>query len=143
MNRLVNRRIRLFLAVLTVGFAGLLLRAMWLQGVRAESLSRLAQTQHRQVVTLPAERGTIFDRSGVELALGERATTVYANPMQIGNPRRAAQAVERTLGLEADRIYPALADRSRGFVYVDRQADPAQAAALARLELPGFGTYPE
>ena len=143
MNRLVNRRIRLFLAVLTVGFAGLLLRAMWLQGVRAESLSRLAQTQHRQVVTLPAERGTIFDRSGVELALGERATTVYANPMQIGNPRRAAQAVERTLGLEADRIYPALADRSRGFVYVDRQADPAQAAALARLKLPGFGTYPE
>jgi cell division protein FtsI (penicillin-binding protein 3) len=142
-NRLVNRRIRLFLAVLTIGFAGLLLRAMWLQGVRAESLSRLAQTQHRQVVTLPAERGTIFDRSGVELALGERATTVYANPMQISNPRRAAQAVERTLGLDADRIYPALADRSRGFVYVDRQADPAHAAALARLKLPGFGTYPE
>ncbi|HEV8249254.1 MAG TPA: hypothetical protein VGQ15_04730, partial [Gaiellaceae bacterium] len=105
MNRLVNRRIRLFLAVLTLGFAGLLLRAMWLQGVRAESLSRLAQTQHRQVVTLPAERGTIFDRSGVELALGERATTVYANPMQIVDPRRAAQAVERTLGLDADRVY--------------------------------------
>jgi cell division protein FtsI (penicillin-binding protein 3) len=142
-NRLVNRRIRLFLAVLTLGFAGLLLRAMWLQGVRAESLSRLAQTQHRQVVTLPAERGTIFDRSGVELALGERATTVYANPMQIVDPRRAAQAVERTLGLDADRVYPSLADRSRGFVYVDRQADPAQAAALQRLKLPGFGGYPE
>jgi cell division protein FtsI (penicillin-binding protein 3) len=142
-NRLVNRRIRLFLAVLTLGFAGLLLRAMWLQGVRAESLSRLAQTQHRQVVTLPAERGTIFDRSGVELALGERATTVYANPMQIVNPRRAAQAVERTLGLDADRVFRLLADRSRGFVYVERQADPAQAAALQRLKLPGFGTYPE
>jgi cell division protein FtsI (penicillin-binding protein 3) len=142
-NRLVNRRIRLFLAVLTLAFAGLLLRAMWLQGVRAESLSRLAETQHRQVVTLPGERGTIFDRTGVELALGERATTVYANPMQIVNPRHAARAVERTLGLDADGLFPSLSDKSRGFVYVDRQADPAQAAALQRLKLPGFGAYPE
>jgi cell division protein FtsI/penicillin-binding protein 2 len=142
-NRLVNRRIRLFLAVLVVAFAGLLLRATWLQGVRAESLSRLGRTQHREAVTVPAGRGTIFDRGGVEFALGERATTVYANPMQVANPRAAALAVERTLGLDADRLYPLLADRTRGFVYVERQADPAQAAALQRLKLPGFAFYPE
>ena len=143
MNRLVNRRIRLFLAALTLAFAGLLIRATWLQGVRAESLSSLGQTQHREVVALPAGRGTIFDRTGLELGLGERATTVYANPMQIANPRSAALAVERTLGLDADRVYPVLADRTHGFVYVDRQADPAQAAALQRLKLPGFGFYAE
>ena len=143
MGRVVNRRIRLFLAALILAFGGLLLRAVWLQGVRAESLSSLGRTQHREAVTIPAGRGTIYDRSGVELALGERATTVYVNPMQITNPRRAAVAVERTLGLDADRLYPVLADRSRGFVYVARQADPAQAAALQRLKLPGFGFYPE
>jgi cell division protein FtsI (penicillin-binding protein 3) len=142
-NRLVNRRIRLLLMVLTVAFGGLLMRATWLQGVRAESLSRLGQTQHRESVTLPASRGTIYDRAGVELGLGERATTVYANPKQILNPRAAALAVERTLGLDADRLYPTLADRTRGFVYVERQADPAQAAALQRLHLSGFGFYPE
>jgi cell division protein FtsI (penicillin-binding protein 3) len=142
-GRVVNRRIRLFLAALILAFGGLLLRAVWLQGVRAESLSSLGRTQHREAVTIPAGRGTIYDRSGVELALGERATTVYVNPMQITSPRRAAVAVERTLGLDADRLYPILADRSRGFVYVARQADPAQAAALQRLKLPGFGFYPE
>jgi cell division protein FtsI (penicillin-binding protein 3) len=142
-NRLVNRRIRLLLAVLTLAFGGLLLRATWLQGVRAESLARLGQTQHREAVTLPASRGTLYDRTGVELGLGEGATTVYANPMQIVNPRAAAVAVERTLGLDANRIYPELADRTRGFVYVERQADPAQAAALQRLKLSGFGFYPE
>jgi len=142
-NRLVNRRIRLLLAVLTLAFAGLLLRATWLQGVRAESLSRLGQTQHRETVALPAGRGTIYDRAGVELGLGERATTVYANPKQIANPRAAALAVERTLGLDADRVYPLLADRTHGFVYVERQADPAQAASLQRLKLSGFGFYPE
>ncbi|MDQ2967352.1 MAG: penicillin-binding protein 2 [Actinomycetota bacterium] len=143
MNRLVNRRIRLFLAAIALAFAGLLMRATWLQTVRAESLSSLGLTQHRESVTIPAGRGTIFDRSGVELALGERAMTVYANPMQIANPRRVAVAVERTLGLSADRVLPILADRSHGFVYVARQADPAQAAALERLKLPGLGFYPE
>jgi len=142
-NRLVNRRIRLFLAVLGFAFAGLLLRATWLQSVRAESLSSMGRTQHRESVTIPAGRGTIFDRSGLELALGERATTVYANPMQIANPRQAALAVDRTLGVNADKIFPSLADRSHGFVYVARQADPARAAALQRLKLPGFGFYPE
>jgi len=142
-NRVVNRRIRLLLAALTLAFAGLLLRATWLQGVRAESLSRLGQTQHREAVTLPAGRGTIYDRTGVELGLGERATTVYANPRQITNPRAAAVAVERTLGVDADRVYPQLADRTRGFLYIERQADPAQAASLQRLKLAGFGFYPE
>jgi cell division protein FtsI (penicillin-binding protein 3) len=142
-NRLVNRRIRLLLAVLTLAFGGLFLRATWLQGVRAESLARLGQTQHRESVTLPAGRGTIYDRTGVEVGLGERATTVYANPKQIVNPRAAAVAVERTLGLDANTVYPMLADRTRGFVYVERQADPAQAAALQRLKLSGFGFYPE
>jgi cell division protein FtsI (penicillin-binding protein 3) len=143
MNRLVNRRIRLFFAVLALAFAGLLLRATWLQSVRAESLSSMGRTQHRESVTIPAGRGTIFDRSGLELALGERATTVYANPMQIADPRRAALAVERTLGVNADKIFASLADRSRGFVYVARQADPTRADALQRLKLPGFGFYPE
>jgi cell division protein FtsI (penicillin-binding protein 3) len=143
MNRLVNRRIRMLLAALTIAFGGLLLRATWLQGVRAESLARLGQTQHRERVALPAGRGTIYDRTGVELGLGEPATTVFANPKQIVNARAASLAVERTLGLDADRVFPLLADRSRGFVYVDRQADPAQAAALKRVKLPGFGFYPE
>ena len=143
MNRLVNRRIRVFLAAIGLAFALLLMRATWLQTVQAGSLSSLGQTQHREAVTLPAGRGTIFDRSGVELALGESATTVYANPKQIANPRQAAAAVERTLGLNADQVFSSLADRTHGFVYVARQADPAQAAALQRLKLPGFGFYPE
>src|SRR5690242_8742609 len=143
MNRLVNRRIRLLLMMLTFAFGGLLLRATWLQGVRAASLARLGQTQHRESVTLPAGRGTLFDRTGVELGLGEQATTVYANPKQIVNAHAATAAVERTLGLDANQTYPLLADRTRGFVYVERQADPAQAAALQRLKIAGFGFYPE
>src|SRR6266702_7471708 len=130
MSRLVNRRIRLFLVLLVAAFGGLVLRSAWLQGVRAASLARLGETQHREEVTLPASRGTIFDRMGVRLALGVQATTVYADPLQIRNPHGVAVAAARALGLNAAALYPKLADRTRGFVYVDRQADPTQAAAL-------------
>src|SRR5947207_13089571 len=88
----VNRRIRLLLAILLLGFAALLGRATWLQGVRAESLSRLAARQHRKPVVLPASRGTIFDRMAVQLALGEQATTVYADPEQVRAPHLDAAA---------------------------------------------------
>src|SRR2546421_11055896 len=97
MSRLVNRRIRLLLATLIIAFAALVLRAMWLQGVRAASLSRLGETQHREEVALPAGRGTIFDRMGVRLALGGQATTVFADPRQIRNPPAVALAARRAL----------------------------------------------
>ena len=49
---LVNRRIRLLLAALALAFGGIFLRAVWIQGVRAASLSRLASSQHRETVAL-------------------------------------------------------------------------------------------
>src|SRR5919204_1364836 len=143
MSRVVNRRIRLLLFVLAAAFGALFLRAAWLQAVRAQSLSRLGETQHREEVTLPASRGTIFDRMGVQLALGEQATTVYADPLQIRNPHAAAVAAGRALGIDPERLYPRLADRTHGFVYVERQADPVRAAALAKQHNAGLGFYPE
>jgi cell division protein FtsI (penicillin-binding protein 3) len=141
--KLVNRRIRLLFVLLTVAFAATLARAAWLQGVRAEPLSRLAATQQRQTVELPARRGTIFDRSGVPLALGEQATTVYADPTQLKSARTVALAAERTLGVDAESVYPELKNRKRSFVYLERKADTTKAAALRARKLPGVGFYPE
>lgn len=143
MTRVVNRRIRLLLAVFVLAFAGMLVRAVWLQGVRAASLARMATGQHRQTVEVPAARGTIYDRSGVQLAIGEQATTVYANPREVLNPRAVAAAASRLVGADPNELLVSLADHRRGFVYVRRKADAEQAAVLARRGLPGLGFYPE
>ena len=139
----VNRRIRLLLAVFALAFAGTLVRAVWLQGVRAASLSKLATSQHVATTTIPAGRGTIFDRNGEPLAIGEQATTIYADPTQIRHPRAVAIAAARVLHLSSDTLYPQLSDRSKSFVYVERKADPARAAALERKGLTGLHFYPE
>ena len=108
---------------------------------RRSATSRRTSTARRS--RCPPHRGTIYDRLGVELAVGSRATTVYANPRQIRDPRAAAVAVEQSLGLDADKVYPLLADRSRGFVYVERQADPGLAQSLQDKHIQGFGFYDE
>ncbi len=141
--QLVNSRIRLLLLALLGVFGLLLVRDAWLQGVRAPALRKLAVSQQHQTVEIPAARGTIYDRMGVQLALGEQATTVFADPRQIAAPKRDARIAGRVLGLDANKLYPLLADHSRGFVYVERQADPAKAATLAKRKLTGFFFTPE
>ena len=141
--RVANRRIRLLLAVFVLAFGVALLRAMWLQGVRAASFERLASRQHSQVVAIPAARGTIYDRGGVQLAIGEQATTVYADPRLVRDARTEAFTAAKILRLDPSDVYARLSDRRRGFVYVQRQADPALAAKLVHRGLPGLGFYPE
>src|SRR5438067_3633732 len=142
-RKLANSRLRLRLALFVVVFGIVAVRAVWLQGVRASALGRLAATQHHETVTLPAGRGTIFDRLGVQLAIGEEATTVYADPQQVRNARRVAVAASHALGLQPNVLYPQLLNRKRSFVYVARKADPSQATGLEKRGLAGLGFYPE
>jgi cell division protein FtsI (penicillin-binding protein 3) len=141
--RRANRRIRLLLAFFVAAFAATLARAVWLQGIEASSLAARATAQHRERVNLPAGRGTIYDRMGFQLAIGEQATTVYADPRQVTDARRVARAARRILGVSAKKLYPQLVDRRRAFVYVSRKADPAKAAELEKVGLAGLGFYPE
>jgi cell division protein FtsI (penicillin-binding protein 3)/stage V sporulation protein D (sporulation-specific penicillin-binding protein) len=85
----------------------------------------------------------MFDRFGTPLAIAEQATDVVADPMQISDPRHEARAAAKVLGIKVGPVYRKLADRSRGFVYVERKAPPARATALAKLNLTGFTFLPD
>jgi cell division protein FtsI/penicillin-binding protein 2 len=138
-RRRSDRRIRLLLLLLLAVFGISLARATWLQTVRAADLGQRASSQQSETVTIPAARGTIVDRMGVQLAIGEEAITVYANPRQVTSPRQVALAASKTLGVDADVLYPQLLDKSKGFVYVMRKADAERAKALEKRKLAGVG----
>jgi cell division protein FtsI (penicillin-binding protein 3) len=141
--KLANRRIRLVLAVFAFAFAGMFLRAAWLQGVRAGSYERLAAGQHRATIIDPGGRGAIFDRTGVQLAIGRQTTTVYANPRQIRDPKTTAALVAHALRLDPEEVELQLADRSRGFVYIARKADAERAKILQKAGIVGLGFISE
>jgi cell division protein FtsI (penicillin-binding protein 3) len=138
-----NRRIVFLAGVFMTLLAVALGRAVWLQAVKGPELAAMALRQHRETVVVPAGRGTIFDRNGEPLAIGRQATTVYANPRQVDNPRALTLAIGKSLDAEPGAVYPLLVDRSRGFVYVARKADPLKAEELEKLGFAGLGFYPE
>ncbi|MCP9485324.1 MAG: penicillin-binding protein 2 [Gaiellaceae bacterium MAG52_C11] len=141
--RTSNRRIRLLLALSLLVFAGTLARAVWLQAVQAGTLDRLALRQQVETIVIPAGRGTIYDRTGKPLAIGEQATTVFADPRLVKQPRRVAIAAARTLGVDPNELFPLLSDRRRRFVYIARKVDAKRAAALESLNLDGVEFYAE
>lgn len=141
--KLANRRIRLVLAVFACAFAAMFLRAAWLQGVQAGNYERLAAGQHRVTIVDPGGRGAIFDRTGVQLAIGRQATTVYANPRQIRDPKATAAIVARALKLDPQAVELQLADRSRGFVYIARKADAERAKILQKAGILGLSFVSE
>jgi cell division protein FtsI (penicillin-binding protein 3) len=138
-----NRRIVLLAAAFVALLAVALGRAFWLQAVRGEDYALMAVRQHRETVVVPAARGTIFDRNGKPLAIGEQATTVYANPRQVDRPRELTLAAAKQLRIAPAVLYPQLTDRSRGFVYLARKADPLRVEELEKLGFAGLGFYPE
>ena len=143
MTRVVNSRIRLLLLCVLLAFAVLLARAAWITTVRASSLAKMGQVQTKAPVVLPAGRGTIFDSMGAPLALGEQATTVYADPHEVRYPAHEARVAARVLGLKVGPVFRALTASGTHFSYVARKADPVKAAALARKKLLGLHFYGE
>jgi len=138
-----NRRIRLLLGVFVLLFGVVFVRAAYLQVVRGPHYSNLAQSQHRETQKTPAGRGTIFDRTGVELAIGEQTTTVFADPQQVRNAVAVSRAAHNLLGVDGNKLYSQLLDKTNRFVYVKRFADPADALKLQKRGLAGLGFYPE
>jgi cell division protein FtsI/penicillin-binding protein 2 len=133
-----------FLLVAFIGlFALALARTAYVQLVEGSRYERMATRQHRETIEIPAARGTIYDRTGEPLAIGEQATTVYADPRHVVAPMKAAVKAAAALGLDADELYPALRDRTKRFVYVERKADPVEAKELEQLGVTGLGFYPE
>lgn len=142
-DKQANRRIRLLLAIFVLVFAGTLARAVWLQGVQASSLGKMAERQHHESIVIPAGRGTIYDAAGVQLAIGETTTTVYADPRQLTEPRAIAVAAQKFLGVDANALYPQLLDRKTSFLYIKRFADPKAAERFLKEGYLGVNSYPE
>jgi cell division protein FtsI (penicillin-binding protein 3) len=95
---------------------------------------------------LYAERGSILDRNGLELALPIPLRTVYADPREVVDAIGTARAVAALLGMTPEAevaLAEKLQDKSKSFTYIARQASQEVADTLLALELPGVSSYKE
>ncbi|MEA2298061.1 MAG: hypothetical protein QOF77_997 [Solirubrobacteraceae bacterium] len=138
----VQRRIgKLFFlfVVLLVLAAG---RSLYLGVYKAGMLRRVALSEQLTAVRVPALRGSIYDRTGIQLAVSEPADDVSATPYLVPDPNTAAQRLAPLLGTTADTVLPKLTARGTGFVYLARRLPDARARAIAALHIPGINLAP-
>jgi cell division protein FtsI (penicillin-binding protein 3) len=128
--------------MLVVGFGGILVRLVQLQVRDVSSYRALARGQHVRTISLPAERGSLFDRNGEELALSLPAKAVYADPRLVSRPAVTARVVADTLNLDFADVFAAL-HRPGPFVYLARGVDLQAAAVLEAKHVAGIGFLSE
>lgn len=135
---------RISVAVMVgLGAWGLIvLRLVLIQVVEAPRLAGLAERQHIVTVQLAPERGIILDRNMTPLTDNLTVRSVCAHPNEIESPRAVARQLARALGGSYQGYLSKLREE-RDFVWIERQLDPARAARLAELDLPGIGFLKE
>ena len=91
------------LLVLVLVLSGVLAKVGLMQGTGGEVLRAQAAELWTRSRELPAQRGTIFDRNGDELALSVPGSTVAVNPRQVLNPAGTIEALGDLLNLSEER----------------------------------------
>jgi cell division protein FtsI (penicillin-binding protein 3) len=124
----------------------MLLRTGYLQTIGSGQYRDASVSQRTRVNVLYAERGSILDRNGLELALPIPLRTVYADPREVVDAIGTARAVAALLGMTPEAevaLAEKLQDKSKSFTYIARQASQEVADTLLALDLPGVSSYKE
>jgi cell division protein FtsI (penicillin-binding protein 3) len=137
----VQRRIGLIFGVfflLLVLAAG---RTLYLGTVHSGTLRKAARDQQLTFETVPAQRGAITDRNGIDLAVSEPAQDISATPYLVKDPLAVAQRLAPLLGQTQATLLTDLSEHT-GFVYLARALPAKQAQAVMALGIPGIAGTP-
>ena len=139
---LVERRIGLLFAffLALICLAGL--RSLQLGTLKGDMLAKAATSQQVAQAVLPARRGTITDRQGVELAASQAADDVSATPYLVKDPVKAASQIAPLLGVDQAVVLKQLARRDTGFVYLGHHVPADKADAIRKLAIAGIEFQP-
>jgi cell division protein FtsI/penicillin-binding protein 2 len=116
-------------------------RTVYLGALKGGSLRKAAATQQLTYEAVPAQRGSISDRNGIDLAVSEPAQDISATPYLVKEPLATAQKLAPLLGKPQAKVLRELSERS-GFVYLARALPAKQAQAVMALKIAGVAGAP-
>ncbi|MFL5862838.1 MAG: peptidoglycan D,D-transpeptidase FtsI family protein [Solirubrobacteraceae bacterium] len=146
----IDRRVGyLFVAFLAL-LAAAVARAAYLGVIKADTLHQAAVSQQISDVPIPATRGAITDRNGVQLALSESAADIIADPYLVkhGDPMLLAQTMAPLVHMPVLTVLTRLTKPHTGYVVVAREVAPAAAQAIMKIKIgakpvDGISTTPD
>ncbi|HSF48914.1 MAG TPA: penicillin-binding protein 2 [Burkholderiales bacterium] len=137
-QRLPVWRMRFVLVLLLAGFALLLARALYLQGMHRDFLQRKGESRYSRVVEVSAHRGMITDRHGEPLAISTPLESVWASPQGLALSNDQLVRLSKILEVAPAEIRKRTADSEREFVYLKRQLPPDTAHRAMALGIRGI-----
>lgn len=112
-------------------FAVVALRLIHVQVIDAPRYQGIAKRQYEAKVTLPAERGNIYDRNGKILASNSRYVSFAADPEVVGDKASVlAERFARVTGEPKSSYMAKLSEPRRRFVWLERRVHPDVAKRL-------------
>jgi cell division protein FtsI (penicillin-binding protein 3) len=138
----MRRRILWAFLLLFAGLSTVACRLFFLQIQHGEQLSERATRQYERRLPIVSRRGTIYERSGRELAVSLKVSSVFAQPAAIEDVPGTARALARVLSQPARELGARLVS-DKSFLWIQRQVEAAQAGAITDLGLKGIGLLPE
>jgi cell division protein FtsI (penicillin-binding protein 3) len=136
-------RSRLLFLFLLLGLAGLIARAVYLQGIHNDFLQQKGDARYGRVVDINAHRGMITDRYGEPLAISTPVESIWISPQDVEATPQQIKELAQIVGMNAAEVKSRLFDTSHDFVYLKRQIPPEQAEKVVKLEIPGVSSRRE
>ena len=130
-------RRRVLLLAIMFGFAALLVRSVYLQGLHTEFLQQEGDARYRRELVLSAHRGMITDRHGEPLAISTPMESICASPPDVKVDAAQLKQLASLLQIKPAQLQKKISD-DRGFVYLKRRMPPEDAARVMQLAIPGI-----
>jgi cell division protein FtsI (penicillin-binding protein 3) len=136
--RQFRARARMLAALLALTALALIGRSMQLQVFDRQFIEKQAHIRHARTATLEAHRGAILDRFGEPLAVSSPVDTVFVNPPEFAEAGDGIARLARALKLNRQWLGQRVTSNlDRDFLYVARHIEPAKAAEVRALKIPG------
>jgi cell division protein FtsI (penicillin-binding protein 3) len=142
----ITHRLAYVRILVSLLLCAMLIRTGYLQTIGSGQYRDASVSQRTRVNTVKAERGSILDRNGLELAIPIPLRTVFADPREVIDPVGTARAIAVVLGLSPEAeiaLAERLQDKTLSFTYVARQTSQEVADSLLALGLPGVSSRKE
>lgn len=150
-SKAVNR-VRWVYAFVALALGIFLVRAFYLQVIRHDYYRQAALSDQRKEYEIPAPRGLIEAHNGAEtvpIVLNQKLYTIYADPVVVKSPPRAAETLAGVLGGKISTYESQLRTPETRYVILAKKATAEQRAAILKHKYPGIGatevsyrTYP-
>ena len=138
MRTKADKRLTWFAAAVLLWGTLIFVQLLNLQVVHHSTYQRMARKQQERVQTLPAPRGSIFDRTGQVLAMSVPMDSVYIDPLQAPDLQVAADILSGVLNVDRAALYERMqwyAHHNKGYMWIAHKIDRSQAERLRSLHL--------